>query len=70
MKARAAVLALCMASAVLRAEDPDWFDAFRGRAFLQGDARFVAREVSAQSDSPPLFLARWVVLRYAGFAES
>jgi hypothetical protein len=70
MKARAAVLALCMASAVLRAEDPDWFDAFRGRAFLQGDARFVAREVSAQSDSPPLFRARWVVLRYAGFAES
>jgi hypothetical protein len=69
MKARAAVLALCMASAVLRAEDPDWFDAFRGRAFLQGDARFVAREKSAPLDAPPLFRARWVVLRYAGFAE-
>ncbi len=48
---------------------PDWFDAFRGKAYLQGDASFVAREKSAAPDSPPLFRARWVVLRYAGFTE-
>ncbi len=69
MKARTAVLALCAASAALRAEGPDWFDAFRGRAFLQGDASFVAREKSAPPDAPPLFRARWVVLRYTGFTE-
>ncbi len=70
MKARGAVLLLCAASAALRAEDPDWFDAFRDRAFLQGDASFVAREKSAPPDTPPLFQARWVVLRYAEFGES
>lgn len=69
MKARTAVLALCAASAALRAEGPDWFDAFRGRAFLQGDASFVARERSDPPDAPPLFRARWVVLRHAGFTE-
>jgi hypothetical protein len=69
MKARVAVLILCAASAALRAEGPDWFDAFRGRAFLQGDATFVAREASLQPDAPPLFRARWVVVRYAGFTE-
>jgi hypothetical protein len=69
MKVRGAVLLLCAASAALRAEGPDWFDAFRGRAFLQGDASFVAREKLAPPDSPPLFRARWVVLRYAGFTE-
>jgi hypothetical protein len=53
----------------MRAQEPDWFDAFRGRAFLQGDASFVAREKSAPPDSPPLFRARWVVLRYAAFTE-
>ncbi len=70
MKARGAILLLCAASAALRAEEPEWFDAFRGRAFLQGDASFVAREKSAPPEAPPLFRARWVVLRYAGFAES
>ena len=70
MKARAAVLALCAVSAAARAQDPDWFDAFRGRAFLQGDASFVAREKAAPPEAPPLFRARWIVLRYAGFAES
>jgi hypothetical protein len=70
MKARGLLLALCAVSAAMRAEEPDWFDAFRGRAFLQGDANLVAREASAQPDAPPLFRARWVVLRYAGFAES
>jgi hypothetical protein len=69
MKARTAVLALCTASAALPAEEPVWFDAFRGRAFLQGDASFVAREESAPKDAPPLFRARWIVLRYAGFTE-
>lgn len=69
MKARGAVLLLCAASAVLRAEDPDWFDAFKGRAFLQGDASFVASEKSAPPDAPPLFRARWVVIRHAGFTE-
>ena len=69
MKARDLLLALCALSATVRAEDPDWFDAFRGRAFLQGDASFVAREKSAPPDGPPLFRARWVVLRYAGFTE-
>jgi hypothetical protein len=69
VKARGAVLALCMASAALRAEGPDWYDAFKGRAFLQGDASFVAREASAKPDAPPLFRVRWVVLRYAGFTE-
>ncbi len=48
---------------------PDWFDAFRGRAFLQGDTSWVAREKSAVPDSPPLFRARWVVLRFGGFTE-
>jgi hypothetical protein len=70
MKVRGAVLLLCAASAALRADGPDWFDAFRGRAYLQGDASFVAREKLAPPDSPPLFRARWIVLRYAGFGES
>lgn len=72
MKARGLLLALLTVSAAIRAEgeSPDWFDAFRGRAFLQGDASFVAREKSAPPDSPPLFRARWVVLRYSGFTES
>ena len=69
MKARVAVLLFCAASSALRAEGPDWFDSFRGRAFLQGDASFVARETSAPPDAPPLFRARWVVLRYAAFTE-
>ncbi|MEO8585319.1 MAG: hypothetical protein ABI584_04105 [Acidobacteriota bacterium] len=71
MKARGVLLALWAASAAVRAEgqSPDWFDAFRGRAFLQGDASYVAREKSAPPDASPLFRARWVVLRYAGFAE-
>ena len=72
MRARGVLLALWTVAAAMRAEGqtPDWFDAFRGRAYLQGDASFVAREKSAAPDSPPLFRARWVVLRYAGFAES
>ena len=53
----------------MRAEEPDWFDAFRGKAYQQGDASFVAREKSAPPDAPPLFRARWVVLRYAAFTE-
>lgn len=69
MKARTAVLALCAASAALRADGPDWFDAFRGRAFLQTDASFVAREKSAPPDSAPAFRVRWVMLRFAGFTE-
>jgi hypothetical protein len=36
---------------------------------LQGDASFIAREASARPDAQPLFRARWVVLRYAGFTE-
>lgn len=72
MRARGLLLAFCAASAAMRAEaqSPDWFDAFRGRAFLQGDASFVGREKTAPPDAPPLFHARWIVLRYAGFAES
>ncbi|HVO51416.1 MAG TPA: hypothetical protein VMV60_10515 [Thermoanaerobaculia bacterium] len=72
MRARGILLALWTVSAAMRAEaqSPDWFDAFRGRAFLQGDASFVVREKAAPPDSPPLFRARWVVLRYAGFTES
>ncbi len=72
MKARGFLLALWTAWAAMRAEgqSPDWFDAFRGKAYLQGDASFVAREKGAAPDSSPLFLARWVVLRYAGFTES
>lgn len=72
MKARGILLALWTASAAMRAEgqSPDWFDAFRGKAFLQGDVSYVAREKSAAPDAPPLFQARWVVLRYAGFTES
>ncbi|MFI5119225.1 MAG: hypothetical protein ACHQM4_02380 [Thermoanaerobaculia bacterium] len=69
MKARGAVLLLCAATTALRAEEPDWFDSFRGRAFLQGDASFVAREKSAPPDAPPLFRARWVVLRYSAFTD-
>jgi hypothetical protein len=53
----------------MRAEEPDWFDAFRGKAYLQGDASFVAHEKSAPPDAAPLFRARWVVLRYAAFTE-
>lgn len=69
MKARGLLLAFCAVSAAMRAEEPDWFDAFKGRALLQGDASFVAREKSAPPDAPPLFRARWVVLRYAAFTE-
>jgi hypothetical protein len=69
MKARVAMLLLLAVSPALRAEEPDWFDSFRGRAFLQGDASLVAREKSAPPDAPPLFQARWVVLRYAAFTE-
>ena len=72
MKARGSLLACWAVSAAVRAEgqSPDWFDAFRGKAFLQGDSSFVAREKSAPADAPPLFRARWVVLRYAAFTES
>ena len=66
MRTWGAVLLLCAASPALRTEGADWFDAFRGRAFLQGDASFIAREASAPPDSPPLFRARWVVLRVRG----
>jgi hypothetical protein len=70
MKARGLLLALCLLSAALRAEEPDWFDAFRGKAYLQGDATYVAREKSAAPDSPPLFRMRWLVLRFGGFSET
>jgi hypothetical protein len=70
MRARGLLLALCLVPAAMRAEEPDWFDAFRGKAYLQGDASFIAREKTAAPEAPPLFRARWVVLRYAGFAES
>jgi hypothetical protein len=70
MKPQVAVLVLCAASAAMRAEGPDWFDSFRGRALLQGDASFVAREKAAPADTPPLFQARWVVPRYAQLGES
>jgi hypothetical protein len=70
MKALGLILAFCAVSAAMRAEEPDWFDAFRGRAFLQGDASLVAREKSASPNSTPLFRARWVVIRYTGFGES
>jgi hypothetical protein len=70
VKARGILLALWIVPAAMRAEEPDWFDAFRGKAYLQGDASYIAREKSAPPDSPPLFRARWVVLRYAGHAES
>lgn len=71
MKARGILLALWAVSAAMPAEgeSPDWFDAFRGKAYLQGDASYVAREKSAAPDSPPLFRARWVVVRYEGFSE-
>ena len=70
MRARGLLLALCLVPAALRGEEPDWFDAFRGKAYLQGDSSFVAREKSAPPESTPLFRARWVVLRYAAFTES
>ncbi len=70
MKARGFLLALFTVSAAMRADGPDWFDAFRGKAFLQGDSSVAAREKSAPPDAPPLFRARWVVLRYAGFGDS
>ena len=57
MKARGMLLAFCALSAAVRAAEPDWFDAFRGKAYLQGDASYVAREKSAAPDSPPLFRA-------------
>ena len=69
MKARGLLLAFCAVSAAMRAEEPDWFDAFRGKAYLQGDASFVAHDRSVPKDAPPLFRARWLVLRYAGFTE-
>ena len=70
MKARGFVLALSLVSAVVRAGEPDWFDAFRGKAYLQGDTSYVAREKSAAPDSPPLFRLRWVVVRYGGLTET
>jgi hypothetical protein len=69
VKARGLLLVFCAVSAAMRAEEPDWFDAFRGKAYLQGDASFVAHEKSAPPDAAPLFRARWVVLRYAAFTE-
>jgi hypothetical protein len=69
MKARGILLALFVVSAAMRAEEPDWFDAFRGKAFLQSDASYVAREKTDAPDAPPLFRARSVVLRYGGFSE-
>jgi hypothetical protein len=69
VKARGLLLALYAVSASVRAEEPDWFDAFRGKAYLQGDASFVAREEAAAPDSPPLFRVRWLVLRFGGFPE-
>jgi hypothetical protein len=71
MKARSLVFALCAIPAALHAQSPapDWFDAFRGKAYLQGDASFVAREKSAAPDAPPLFRARWVVVRYEAFSD-
>jgi len=68
MRARGMLLAFCTLSAAARAAEPDWFDAFRGKAYLQGDASYVAREKSAPPDSPPLFRARWVVVRYEAFS--
>jgi hypothetical protein len=72
MKARGFLLASWAFLAAIRAESqaPDWFDAFRGKAYLQADASYVARENSAAPDAPPLFRARWVVLRFGGFSES
>jgi len=71
VRARGALLALWTVATAMRAEgqSPDWFDAFRGKAYVQGDASFVAREKSAAPDAPPAFRARWVVLRYAAFTE-
>ncbi|MBK9062299.1 MAG: hypothetical protein IPL89_03760 [Acidobacteria bacterium] len=70
MKARGILLVFWTVSAAMRAEaqSPDWFDAFRGKAYLQGDASFVAREKAAAPDSPPLFRARWVVVRFEAFS--
>lgn len=64
MKARGLLLAFCAVSAAMRAEEPDWFDAFRGKAYLQGDTSFIAREKTAAPEAPPLFRVRWVVVRY------
>ena len=66
MRAWGAILAFCTFSAAMRAEEPDWFDSFRGRAFLQGDASFVAREKSEPPEAPPLFQARWIVSTLRG----
>lgn len=72
MRAREILLAVWAVSAATRAQgqSPDWFDAFRGKAYLQGDVAYTGREKSAAPDAPPAFRARWVVLRYAGFGES
>ena len=70
MKARGLLLALLALPAAVRAAEPDWFDAFRGKAYLQSDASYVAREKSAGKETPPLFKVRWLVLRYGGFSES
>jgi len=72
VKARSWLLALCAASAawpVHAQREPEWFDAFRDKAYLQGDSSWVAREASASPESPPLFRLRWLVVRYAGFTE-
>ncbi len=65
MKAWGLLLALCLVPAAVFAEEPDWFDAFRGKAYLQGDTSFIAREKSAAAETPPLFRVRWVVVRYS-----
>jgi hypothetical protein len=70
--AREILLALVGVSAALRADGqapPDFYDAFRERAFLQGDTSFVARDPAAPREAPPPFRMRWVVLRFSGFAE-
>ena len=72
MKARGVLLALWAAAAAWPAHaqrEPEWFDAFREKAYLQGDSSWVAREKSAPPEDPPLFRLRWVVVRYAGFTE-
>ncbi len=71
MKARGILLALCAASAVMRADgSPDWFDAFRGGPSCRATRASSRARSRRRPTSPPLFRARWVVLRYAGSARA
>jgi hypothetical protein len=64
MKARGFLLALCVVSAAVRAEEPpDYFENLRERTFVEADQQYVVRAKTDPRDAKPLFRARHLLLR-------